>query len=210
MYMKNYLKTRVSLVVLLCFPTFAGAQTGTDLLNSFMKSAKTLEATFTQEVLTEKGVISQTSYGQFYLSRPGKFRWTYQSPTPQEIVSDGKTLWVYDKDLAQVTVKPVKAAIGGSPAAILTQKEGIDDDFVVLEKSPKDGLQWVDLRPKKKDVEFKKILVGLDRDGVQAMDLYDNFGQITMIRFQEAAYNVAISPESFTFTPPSDVDVIGE
>lgn len=197
-------------MALLCLPGLSAAQTGTDLLDRFMSSAKTLDATFTQEVLTEKGVISQTSYGQFYLSRPGKFRWTYQSPTPQEIVSDGKKLWVYDEDLAQVTVKPLKEAIGGSPAAILTQKDGLGDDFVVLEKSPKNGLQWVDLRPKKKDVEFKKILVGLDDQGIQAMDLYDNFGQITMIRFHEASYNATISPDIFRFTPPKDVDVIGE
>lgn len=208
--MNNSLNLRVILILLFCFPLLASAQTGTDLLNSFMKSAKTLEATFTQEVLTEKGVITQTSYGQFYLSRPGKFRWSYESPTPQEIISDGKKLWVYDKDLAQVTVKPLKAALGSSPAAILTQKDGLNDDFIVLEKSAREGLQWVDLRPKKKDVEFTKILVGLDQDGVQAMDLYDNFGQITMIRFQEAAYNVEVSPSSFEFTPPKDVDVIGE
>ncbi len=186
------------------------AQSGTEMLNSFMRKAKTLEATFTQEVLSEKGMIVQTSYGKFYLSRPGKFRWVYESPTPQEIISDGKKLWVYDKDLEQVTVKPLRQALGNSPAAILTQQHDFTKDYLVLEKSPREGLQWVDLRPKRKDSEFKRILIGLDRDGIQAMDLYDHLGQITMIRFQKSAYNVAVSPKYFRFKPPAGADVIGE
>lgn len=100
----------------------AQADTGTERLNKFMKKAKTVEATFTQEVVSEQGKITQTAIGKFYLKRPGKFRWEYQSPNPQLIVGDGKKLWVYDKELEQVTVKPMKQALGSSPASILDRK----------------------------------------------------------------------------------------
>lgn len=187
----------------------AQADTGTERLNKFMKKAKTVEATFTQEVVSEQGKITQTAIGKFYLKRPGKFRWEYQSPNPQLIVGDGKKLWVYDKELEQVTVKPMKQALGSSPASILMRQRNLNDDFIVLERSPREGMLWVDLRPKKKNGDFKRILIGLDEIGVQAMDLYDQFGQITMIRFQESSYNKPLKNSLFKFTPPPGADVIG-
>ncbi len=199
----------VAAMALMVGTTVAFADSGTERLNKFMKKAKTVNATFTQEVVSEQGRIMQTAYGKFYLQRPGKFRWEYQSPTPQVIVADGKKLWVYDKDLDQVTVKPLKQALGSSPASILMRQHDLNKDYLVLEKSPREGMLWVDLRPKKKQGDFKRILIGLDDVGVQAMDLYDQFGQITMIRFQESSYNKPVSKKLFRFTPPPGADVIG-
>ncbi len=199
-----------TMAAMLLASTVALAESGTERLNKFMKKAKTVEATFTQEVVSEQGQIIQTALGKFYLKRPGKFRWEYQSPTPQLIVGDGKKLWVYDKDLEQVTVKPMKKALGSSPAAILMRKHDLNDDYLVLERSPREGMLWVDLRPKKKNGDFKRILIGLDDIGVQAMDLYDQFGQITMIRFQESDYNKPLKDSLFKFKPPAGADVIGQ
>ena len=196
-------------VMAMLVASVAQADSGTERLNKFMKKARTVEATFTQEVVSEQGQIIQTALGKFYLKRPGKFRWEYTSPTPQLIVGDGKKLWVYDKDLEQVTVKPIKQALGSSPAAILMRKHDLNDDYLVLERSPREGMLWVDLRPKKKGGDFKRILIGLDNIGVQAMDLYDQFGQITMIRFQESTYNKPLKDSLFRFTPPPGADVIG-
>ncbi len=199
----------VTLAMLAFGAVVAQADTGTQRLDKFMKKAKTVEATFTQEVVSEQGKIIQTAIGKFYLKRPGKFRWEYQSPNPQLIVGDGKKLWVYDKELEQVTVKPMKKALGSSPAGILMRQRDLNDDFIVLERSPREGMLWVDLRPKKKSGDFKRILIGLDDIGVQAMDLYDQFGQITMIRFQESSYNKPLKNSLFKFTPPPGADVIG-
>ncbi len=199
----------VTLAMLALGAVVAQADTGTQRLDKFMKKAKTVEATFTQEVVSEQGKIMQTALGKFHLKRPGKFRWEYQSPNPQLIVGDGKKLWVYDKELEQVTVKPMKQALGSSPAGILMRQRDLNDDFIVLERSPREGMLWVDLRPKKKSGDFKRILIGLDDIGVQAMDLYDQFGQITMIRFQESSYNKPLKGSLFKFTPPPGADVIG-
>lgn len=206
-------KLRVGILVVVAMlalsATLAQAESATERLDKFMKKAKTVEATFTQEVVSEQGKITQTAYGKFYLKRPGKFRWEYESPNPQLIIGDGKKLWVYDKDLEQVTVKPMKKALGSSPAALLMRNQNLHNEFVVLERSPREGMLWVDLRPKKKNGDFKRILIGLDDVGVQAMDLYDNFGQITMIRFQQSSYNKPLKDSLFKFTPPPGADVIG-
>ena len=197
-------------MVLVLFAASAHAVSGTEYLNHFMKKVKTVKAVFTQEVVNEQGQITQTSYGEFRLKRPGKFLWKYESPSPQKIVSDGRNMWIYDVELEQVTVKPLSQALGSSPAAILTNATDLSKRYVVLEKSPREGLQWVELRPKDKQGDFIKIEVGLDDAGVQAMDLYDQFGRMTMIRFQESSFDVPLSQSQFRFVPPKGVDVIGK
>ena len=200
----------VLVIATLLAVTSVQAETGTQRLQHFMKHVKTLDATFTQEVVSDKGQIAKTAYGTFLLKRPGKFRWQYQSPSPQVIVSDGRNLWIHDIELEQVTVKPISSGLGSTPAAILLQRHDFNRDYVVLERPAREGLEWVDLRPKKKNGDFKRILIGLDDEGIQAMDLYDQFGQITMIRFQESQVNKSISNSKFKFTPPPGADVIGK
>lgn len=208
--MSVYKPGRFFCLLLFVFASATHAESGTQLLNDHMKKLRTLDTAFTQEVVSEKGEIMQTSYGRFMLSRPGKFRWEYEQPSPQEIVSDGKSLWIYDKELEQVTVKPLSATLGASPAGLLMQQRDFDKDYVVLEKSRREGLDWVDLRPRDKSGDFQRILIGLDDDGIHAMDLYDQFGQTTMIRFRQPRFNSAIAGSKFEFTPPAGVDVIGQ
>ncbi len=195
---------------LLLFASSAHAVSGTEYLNHFMNKVKSLKAVFTQEVVSDQGKITQTSYGAFRLLRPGRFVWEYESPAPQKIISDGKNMWIYDIELEQVTVKPLSQALGASPAAILTNPKSLSKRYTVLEKPPREGLQWVELLPKDKQGDFLKVEVGLDDAGVQAMDLYDQFGQLTVIRFRESEYGVPLSPSIFQFVPPKGVDVIGK
>ncbi|CAG0910958.1 unnamed protein product, partial [Cyprideis torosa] len=100
MYIGKLLRTAVLSCALLASAS-AWAENGTAYLQSFMNNVKTLDATFTQEVVNEKGQITQTSFGNLKLSRPGKFRWEYLQPAPQLMVSDGAKLWIYDKELEQ-------------------------------------------------------------------------------------------------------------
>lgn len=208
MKIHNLLRT-VTFALAVCSTGTAFAESGTAYLQKFMNGVKTLDATFTQEVVNDRGQITATSFGSLKLSRPGKFRWEYLQPMPQLIVSDGRKLWIYDKELEQVTVRPLKSALGSSPAAILTNRSNLENNFTILEAPQKLGLSWVDLRPKSKGGDFSKVLIGLDDAGVQAMDLYDQFGQVTMIRFQESRFNTPLSGGLFNFTPPPGADVIG-
>lgn len=183
--------------------------TGIQRFNAFMKQVKTLEAFFTQEVVSENGKIGRTSTGLIKLSRPGKFNWEYAKPVPQKIISDGKKVWIYDIELEQVTVKPISAALGASPAAILTSGRDIKNDFNIREVQPRENMKWVELTPKNAESDFNRILVGMDDLGVQGMDLFDQFGRRTMIRFQQSRVNQSIPGSNFSFTPPAGVDVIG-
>ncbi|MBM5570238.1 MULTISPECIES: outer membrane lipoprotein chaperone LolA [Deefgea] len=178
-------------------------------LQQQLSETKTLQANFTQQVSGKNNKI-QSSAGQVSLVRPGKFRWVYSKPYPQEIVSDGKQVWLYDIDLAQVTIKPVGKALDASPAAVLAGNNKLDTSFNTAELPNKDGLYWVELTPKQKESSFARIRIGFNENTLSRMELDDQFGQTTQIQFTQLIRNKAIEDKVFTFTPPAGTDIIRE
>lgn len=188
----------------------AYANTARERLDSFFTDVKSLKGTFTQQVFDKKGAVTQNSSGDLFLSRPGRFRWVYKTPEPQEMIGDGKNVWVYDKDLEQVTVKPVNQAVSNTPIAILTRLDPPGNQFNVQEIQGAAGLDWHQLVPKQANRDFKYIQLGLDTAGnLKRMVLFDQLGQRTEISLN-AQNNVPISGSTFYFSPPSGVDVIGK
>jgi chaperone LolA len=178
-------------------------------LQQQLSEIKTLQANFTQQVIS-KNNKTQSSHGQVSLVRPGKFRWVYAKPYPQEIVSDGKQVWLYDVDLAQVTIKSIGKALDASPAAILAGNNKLDASFNTAELPNKDGLYWVELTPKQKESSFARIRIGFSESNLSRMELDDQFGQTTLIQFNQISRNKAIEDKVFTFIPPAGTDIIRE
>ncbi len=179
-------------------------------LNNFFIQVTSLVGSFNQQVYDKKGKIIQKAAGQLYLNRPGKFRWVYSTPEPQEIIADGRNVWIYDKDLDQVTVKPMHAAISSTPIAVLTRKASPDSQFQVSQMAEKTGgLDWFDLKPHRNSRDFKNIQLGLDPKGdLRKMVMFDKLGQKTVINLN-VRNNAPVSSKQFYFKPPADVDVIG-
>lgn len=208
--MNKLMKLVLCWVVLFAATDSYAAESGKQRLEKFINQVDTFEAIFTQEIVSEDGNVSPASSGKVLLSRPGRFSWEYEKPYPQKIIADGKNVWIYDKDLEQVTVKPLGDALSATPVALLTQKGNLIKNFELMEQASRESLSWVELKPKTLDTDFQRILIGLDHEGIKGMDLYDQFGQITVIRFHEAKYNTKIPSSQFKFTPPDGVDVIGQ
>jgi len=198
-----------SLMALILLTGVAWADTASDRLDYFFKSVGSLTSNFTQTVRDEKGDLVREAKGTFSLLRPGRFRWDYIAPNEQSIISDGQYLWIYDKELAQVTVKELGKALGSSPILLLSEPRAVKEDFVIAESYEADGLAWVELFPKVKDTDFNKILVGLNNEGVKEMQLFDQFGQHTSIRFDQVRINQPLQASRFSFVIPPGVDVIG-
>src|SRR3989338_877042 len=106
---------------------------GIDKLKEFIAATQSAQADFTQVVLDQNGKRIQNASGIMQFQRPGKFRWTYQKPYEQIIVGDGEKFWLYDADLNQVTVRKLDAALGSSPAALVSGNNEIDRGFVLKE-----------------------------------------------------------------------------
>ena len=112
--------------------SFGSAHAGAiDALKKFNEDADGISGSFTQTVKSKKK--TQTTSGSFQILRPGLFKWQYTSPYKQTIVGDGKTIWLYDVDLAQVTKSAQNQTIGDSPAAILSNKSALDSSYTLKE-----------------------------------------------------------------------------
>ena len=121
----------------------------TDDLGRFLKSVTSAQGTFEQKVFTREGENKDAAgTGTFAFQRPGKFRWHYNAPFEELMLTDGKTLWLYDTELAQVTVKALRGAIPASPASLLFGEKDFRRDFNVENLPSKDGLDWLKATPK--------------------------------------------------------------
>lgn len=198
------------LLVTSFFSTAYAASQARQNLDKFFTSVTTMQGSFIQQLYDKNGKVKETAKGQLFLQRPGKFRWVYTGADPQQIISDGKNIWIYDQELDQVTVKPLNKAVSNSPAVILMQKSIPDSQFKVMEMDDKtSGWNWFYLQPHRKSFDFRAVQLAMDNNGnLQQMVLYDKIGQKTVITFRATA-NKPINASQFSFTPPAGVDVIG-
>jgi len=182
---------------------------GIGKLKEFVAATHSAQADFTQVVLDQDGKRIQSASGIMQFQRPGKFRWTYQKPYEQVIVGDGEKFWLYDVDLNQVTVKKLDAALGSSPAALLSGSNEIERDFTLKESGSQDGLDWLLATPKSIDSSFEKILMAFNAQAeLVIMELNDQFGHKTVLRFSDLKRNPQLPPSQFKFVPPEGADVL--
>ncbi|CAN5759179.1 outer membrane lipoprotein chaperone LolA [soil metagenome] len=188
---------------------------GLQSLESFVKNVKSGRADFTQTVTAPprdgQPGRAKTSTGTFEFQRPGKFKFDYEKPFVQSIVADGKTLWLYDADLNQVTQRAQSQALGSTPAALIAAApdlRALQADFALEGAPERDGLQWVKATPKSKDGQLQSVQVGFQGDALAALEILDSFGQRSMLKFSKVQINPALGANAFAFKTPAGADVI--
>jgi len=200
---------RFALFLLIIFSVTAEA-TAIDRFKTFVRTTQSARASFEQKVHDRGGKLVQESKGSFVFLRPGRFRWVYAKPVDQLIVGDGERVWIYDRDLNQVTVRRVSRALGSTPAALLAGASDIEKAFELADAGGRDGLEWLEAKPREREAGFERIRMGFGVAGVEAMELTDHFGQTTMLRFSGLVRNPKVDPAEFRFEPPTGTDVLGE
>ncbi|MBI3222467.1 MAG: outer membrane lipoprotein chaperone LolA [Nitrosomonadales bacterium] len=199
-------KTCAFLLCLVSLDVHAGA---IEKLKGFIAATHSAQASFTQAVFDQNGKRMQSASGTMQFQRPGKFRWTYQKPYEQIIVGDGEKFWLYDADLNQVTVKKLDAALGGSPAALLSGSNEIERGFTLKEAGTQDDLEWLQAIPKSQDSSFEKIRMAFNAQAeLIVMELHDTFGHKTVLRFSAMQRNPKLPVQQFQFVPPKGADVL--
>jgi len=205
-------------------------------LDRYLKNLKTLRVTFLQTVADAHGAEVGRSTGTLIVERPGKFSWDIHPQSIQQdtnpaqgaatppaaasqaaapgggqlMVCDGRNLWYFDRDLEQVTVRPVTAALSATPAMLLSGTVDVHEHFTESLVGMRQGLDWVYVEPRSAEADFKSALFGFDAKGtLERMILEDKLGQVVTIIFQNVAVNVPVPATDFTFTPPPGADVIG-
>ena len=190
--------------------TFAVTAATETSVQSYFRSLRSLQADFVQEVFDARSQRIDSSSGRMVMQKPGRFRWDYEKPFPQVIVSDGQRLWHYDRELEQVTVRRLDTALGSTPLALLSGAAPIEEAFLIQSSKAEKGVQWFELRPKNTQAEFKLLRVAFRGDSLDIIELEDAFEQRTRLQFRRLQRNVPIDPELLRFVPPAGVDVVGD
>lgn len=208
---------------LLCLSPGARAAVDASAVNAldrYLSGLNSLNAEFRQTVTNADGSQTESGTGRLTVQRPGKFRWEYTPAegadgAPSEVrgqllVADGRNVWFYDRELAQVTVKPVVSALSSTPIALLSGSAAqLHDSFDITPSGHHDGLDWVEVRPRSAEADFSRAQLGFSGDSLIRMIVNDRLGQTMQLDFSRSERNPRVDPALLRFQPPPGVDVIG-
>jgi outer membrane lipoprotein carrier protein len=197
-------------LLLMIFISLSADAAAIDRFKTFVRATQSARGDFEQKVHDSNGKPTQESKGSFVFQRPGLFRWVYAKPVDQVIVGDGERVWIHDRDLNQVTVRKLSRALGSTPAALLAGAADVEKAFELSEAGSRDGLEWLEAKPREREAGFERVRMGFDAEGIRAMELLDHFGQTTLLRFSNLARNPKVDKSEFRFQPPKGADVLGE
>ena len=174
-----------------------------------------LKAEFSQTAFNKSLNQSIPAQGTVYLKKGGKLRWEYSDPTPQEIVSDGKTLWVYTPTLSQVNVGPAPEALSGPAGSFLSGLGKLREHFTVRFLNPadpkdKDGTVALDLTPKQPLPTMNRLILSVDPKSWEARRavIYDQFENTVTMQFSKITVNTGLADKLFTFVAPKGVATV--
>jgi outer membrane lipoprotein carrier protein len=198
-------------------------------LDAYLDNLKTLRATFLQTLADAQGHEIDRATGKIVVQRPGKFSWEIHpqvaggadpakdaaaaastgSGAGQLMVCDGRNLWFFDRDLGQVTVKPVDDALSATPAMLLSGAVDVRKNFTITPAGDRIGLSWVLVEPHGAEADFREALFGFDKGELKRMILEDKLDQTATVIFDKIERNTKVSAAEVSFTPPKGSDVIG-
>ena len=172
-----------------------------------------LRAEFTQTSHNKSLGQDITAEGTVLLKKGGKMRWDYKSPAKQQIVSDGKTLWVYTPDLNQVNKGEAPKALAGPAGSFLAGLGKLEEQFTVrlhAQKADKAGRPMLDLAPKQPTPLLTRLVLTVDPKDwiVREAVLYDQFQNTVTMQFSKVAMNPKLEDSLFTFAPPKGAAVV--
>jgi len=199
--------TRLVALASLLLPASAALAAG-QALEDYLSGLTSLSSKFEQITFNADHSAMAESSGVFYLRRPGKFRWEYQKPGEQIIVADGDRVYVYDVELEQVSHQDQTKALAGTPALLLAGGAPVDRDFTVKDLPTRDGLTWVELKPKAVDSEVQMIQVGFEGKELRSLVMEDSFGQVTRLLFVGAKRNLGLADSLFRLKPNKATDIL--
>lgn len=191
----------------------AGKSSAITIFEQFLKNVQSLRANFKQVVVSPQKDHTQKSSGTFVLARPNQFRFDYTEPYEQQIISDGKTLWLYDVDLEQVTQQDYSQAVGSTPAALLAggaQAAMAQENFMLSAEPGDKGIQWVKATPRQEDGQIRYAKIGFRNDMLAVLVIMDNFGQESTLTFSDIEIDPSIPAKTFAFEVPKGVDIISQ
>jgi outer membrane lipoprotein carrier protein len=218
--------SHLGLALGLCISTSAWpADPPPTALDTWLSGLKSLRAQFTQTIKDTRGRQTDQASGELLVLRPGRFRWeSHDDPSAgaassssaaasadsgQVLIADGRNVWFYDRDLQQVTVKPIDAALSATPIMLLSGGAEVRQAFEISDAGSKQGVSWLSVKPRASDADFRQALLGFAGGELRQMILDDKLGQVATLTFNRSQRNAPVAVAEVSFSPPKGVDVIG-
>jgi len=172
-------------------------------------TTETYAAAFKQRIEVEGIGGRVESAGNFYFAKPDRMRWDYLEGQPQNVVGDGKWIWVYQPDLEQAYKVDYKAAFGsGGLVALLADRQGLTARYRLALVEGVDNLVRIRLAPKAEVGETLEVALAPDTFDLRSVVINDPAGSVTVVEFEQVRRNVKLDDGLFQFTPPQGTDVI--
>ena len=175
---------------------------------AFTRDLTSLAGRFTQEVRDKNGRVSRVSSGSFVIARPGRFRFDYEKPYRQTIVSDGTTVWIHDEDLNQVTIRTLGETVAEQPLALLLEPARAEALFELKAGAPAGSVGLVTAAPRRADAAFSDLVVAMVGREPREISWRDALLNQNTLRFESLTRNGRVNAETFAFTPPKGADVL--
>ena len=149
--------------------------------------------------------------GKLYFKRPGRMLWRYEEPKGQFVLADGKSLYYYQPEQAQIIKSPLKNAFRSeTPLSFLLGIGNLKKDFKVSLKGLEQGHYVLQLGPKGELGGVGEITLGIDRDKFDILwaRIRDAAGNVTTLRFSDMRKGIGLKDSLFRLQVPDGVDVV--
>ena len=178
-------------------------------LSNLLASIQTLTGEFTQTLMDVNGDVFETSSGSFFLAQPNKVRWVVMQPMSQEIVSDGRDLWIYDPDLEQVIIQPYNSELIASPASLLAgNSKQLGSDFDTSSSGSDLQIESFVLTPKSQGALYQSLRIEFQARIPLSIEFTDGLEQTTRIDLKDIVVNSKLADHLFIFEIPPNIDIV--
>lgn len=187
-------------------------------VQSYYDTVEDLRARFRQ--VTRSVILGNASLGddapsegEVELAKPGRMRWSYETPNPSLVVSDGKTLWIFDPVAEEVQRMSVSEGfLAGAALEFMLGDGRLTESFEIrairCEQDDR-GVVVLELVPRK-PANYERMRIGVRSETGAIVDtlLIDLFGNETRISFEGMETNLSPAESRFVFIVPVGVEVI--
>ena len=169
-----------------------------------------LEASFVQRTISALSPSGEVTTGHVALAKPGKMRWSYETPEPSLVVSDGETLWIFDPRAKEAQKLAVgEQFLSGAAFQFLLGNGRIAESFRVAADRCDGARVRLTLTPKT-DATYQELELTVDAASgeAHATAVVDLFGNRTEVEFSEVRFDPGLAASTFRFVPDPGVRVI--
>ena len=171
--------------------TYIKAPSSKDIMEELAKKLNSFEAmhaSFRQEAVVNVARSSRKiEEGELWLNKKGGFRWHIQKPYDQVIISNGKKVWMIEKDFQQVTIRSNKGTIDDTIANLLSGRDA--RQFLKaysLQHAKQKGHDWYTLLPPHgKGVLFEQLDLIFQKELLVSVIFKDLMGGRSQIDFNK-------------------------